>query len=220
MSGKTRPRAIPVAHRDVAEPHGLGQTPTSAVDGGGKAIDPPPELRRWDARRERRGPGGADRQGRRECRAYDAVTMRGRLRMREIVVSAALIATGGVASACGQSPQRTTQPAQRTVAPSRLVAPAAFARAIRRPGTVTINVHVPFAGRIAWTDLSVPYNRIAQEGSRLPGLDARLALYCRSGRMSAIAARTLASMGYRHIVELRGGMEAWSRSGRRLQTRR
>jgi len=37
--------------------------------------------------------------------------------------------------------------------------------------------------------------------------------------MSAIASRTLAQLGYRHVVELRGGMQAWTRSGRKLRQR-
>ena len=45
------------------------------------------------------------------------------------------------------------------------------------------------------------------------------AVYCRSGRMSAIAVRELARLGYGTIVELRGGMVAWEASGRRLLPR-
>ena len=36
--------------------------------------------------------------------------------------------------------------------------------------------------------------------------------------MSAIAAPALAALGYTHIIELRGGMEAWKASGRTLLT--
>jgi len=38
-------------------------------------------------------------------------------------------------------------------------------------------------------------------------------LYCRSGRMSAIAARRLVRLGYRDVWELAGGMDAWQRQG-------
>lgn len=100
--------------------------------------------------------------------------------------------------------------------PSRLVPPAAFATAVAEPPTVTINVHVPDAGSIAGTDLWIPFDRIDAQRSELPPRSTRLAVYCRSGRMSAIAVRTLAKLGFRDIVELRGGMEAWRASGRRL----
>jgi rhodanese-related sulfurtransferase len=41
-----------------------------------------------------------------------------------------------------------------------------------------------------------------------------------SGRMSAIAARTFARLGYRDLVELRGGMDAWSTTGHPLAATR
>ncbi|MDZ4234910.1 MAG: rhodanese-like domain-containing protein [Dietzia sp.] len=43
-----------------------------------------------------------------------------------------------------------------------------------------------------------------------------LAVYCRTGRMSTIAASTLANLGYPDVVELAGGMQAWQQSGRTL----
>lgn len=81
---------------------------------------------------------------------------------------------------------------------------------------MTINVHVPDAGSIARTDLSIPFDRILQSTAKLPPRSTRLAVYCRSGRMSAIAVRTLHGLGYARVVELRGGMDAWRASGRRL----
>lgn len=101
-------------------------------------------------------------------------------------------------------------------APSTLVSPAAFAKAVATPGTVTINVHVPDAGAIRGTDLRIPFDRIAQLRGRLPAKTARLAVYCRSGRMSAVAVQELRRLGYTRIVELRGGMDAWRQSGRTL----
>lgn len=102
-------------------------------------------------------------------------------------------------------------------APPRLVAPAAFAKAVAQKGTVTINVHVPDEGSLAGTDLWIPFDRVAASRTRLPATKTTpLAVYCRSGRMSAIAVRVLARLGYGNIVELRGGMVAWEASGRRL----
>jgi rhodanese-related sulfurtransferase len=57
-----------------------------------------------------------------------------------------------------------------------------------------INVHIPFEGDIADTDLSIPYDQIDQNLGSSPTKQDRL--YCRSGRMSAIAAQTLISLGY------------------------
>ena len=99
---------------------------------------------------------------------------------------------------------------------SRLVAPEEFAAAVSRPGVVTINVHVPDEGSIRGTDLWIPFDAVQARRDELPSPATPLAVYCRSGRMSAIAVETLARLGYEDVVELEGGMEAWERSGRRL----
>jgi phage shock protein E len=101
-------------------------------------------------------------------------------------------------------------------APSPLLPPASFAKAVKAPGTVTINVHVPDAGSIRGTDLSIPFDQIGSSKARLPARSTRLAVYCRSGTMSAIAVLTLRTLGFTRIVELRGGMNAWRQTGRTL----
>ena len=83
---------------------------------------------------------------------------------------------------------------------------------------MTINVHTPFEGRLPGTDLSIPFDRLGREAGRLPSRETEVAIYCRTGRMSALARRTLADLGYRRVVELRGGMLAWQASGRPLLT--
>lgn len=103
---------------------------------------------------------------------------------------------------------------QETAAPSVLLDPLLFAAVVGEPGRTTINVHVPFEGSIEGTDASIPFDQISTETARLPAdRGTPLAIYCRSGRMSAIAAAKIAGMGYRDVVELRGGMEAWAHAG-------
>lgn len=93
--------------------------------------------------------------------------------------------------------------------------PDEFAAAIAYQPRVTVNVHVPFEGTLTGTDLVISYNKIQQQAAELPtDRKTPLAIYCRSGRMSAIAAQSLAALGYTDIVELKGGMEAWHASGR------
>ncbi len=139
-----------------------------------------------------------------------------------------------VAGCAGQGGAAGTEPTNAPGAPSSsidmsmpamsgtassLLDPTAFAAAMKQPRTVVIDVHVPFEGKLNNGDLMIPYDQIAQYADELPAdRSTPLAIYCRSGNMSAIAAPVLAAMGYTDIVELRGGMQAWVADGRDLIT--
>lgn len=128
------------------------------------------------------------------------------------------------ASACGSvagepgaedpgAASATSSPSSATV----LLDPAGFAAAVAEPARFVLNVHVPDEGAISGTDADIPYDRIADRAAELPqDTGAPVAVYCKTGRMSAIAGTALRQLGYTDVVELRGGMDAWVADGRPL----
>lgn len=98
------------------------------------------------------------------------------------------------------------------------VTPAELNSMLTNKDFVFVNVHIPFAGNIASTDLSIPYDQIEQNLTQLPAdKNAKIVLYCRSGRMSAIAAEALVKLGYTNLWNLDGGMAAWEMAGFQIQ---
>ena len=79
-----------------------------------------------------------------------------------------------------------------------------------------INVHIPYAGDIPGTDVSIPFNEIGEKLD-LPK-DSKIVLYCRSGSMSRTAAETLVKLGYTNVFDLKNGMIRWQQEGNKITT--
>src|SRR5215212_11205114 len=108
--------------------------------------------------------------------------------------------TGETVTADGGSYQNVTSPELHAM--------------LKNKDFVFINVHIPLAGNISGTDLAIPYDEIEQNISQFPSdKNAKVVLYCRSGRMSEIAAEKLVSLGYSNIWNLKGGMADWEQAG-------
>ena len=91
---------------------------------------------------------------------------------------------------------------------------AGLAEMLRAKAFPLINVHIPYQGEIAGTDLFIPFDRIEANLDKLPAdKHARVVLYCRSGSMSATAARALVKRGYTDVWNLAEGMIGWERAG-------
>lgn len=136
------------------------------------------------------------------------------------VVIACSVALGGIALAgCSStsSPEASgsadTATAARPQVPEPLP-PAEFAAFIdEHPDVALINVHTPYEGHIDGTDAFVPFDQILDWDDLPADRSTTLAIYCRSGTMSATAAQELNAAGYTDIIDLAGGMRAWTDAG-------
>ena len=135
--------------------------------------------------------------------------------MTVVAIGLATAACAGVEPAT--STPRSDSAAAADAATVASLPPAEFATVLADDEVVVINVHVPDEGSIAGTDAAIPYDEVRARSAELPqDLDAPVAVYCKSGRMSAEAVAVLRDLGYTDVVELRGGMDAWAADDREL----
>jgi len=94
------------------------------------------------------------------------------------------------------------------------VTPMQLAAMLKQKDFFFVNVHIPYEGEIDPTDAQIPYDQTTQKLSKYPvDKQAKIVLYCRSGRMSSIAAKELVKAGYTNVWNLDGGMAAWETQG-------
>lgn len=135
--------------------------------------------------------------------------------MNKIILGLLVLLVATMLAACS-SQSATTTPTKINVAGGAYmnVAPAQLKQMLAAKDFVFINVHIPYVGEIAQTDTFIQYDQVEQNISKIPtDKNAKIFLYCQSGRMSAIAAETLIKQGYSNIWNLDGGMSAWESAG-------
>jgi len=120
------------------------------------------------------------------------------------------LGVGSVRATAGESPARVAVPGGGyTNVTSPLVR-----QMLEKKDFFFVNVHIPYEGEIAKTDAHIPFDQVEKLIHQFPAKkDAKILLYCQSGRMSDIAARTLVRLGYSNLWHLKGGMVDWSQQG-------
>lgn len=69
-------------------------------------------------------------------------------------------------------------------------------------------------GFIPGTDLNIDFREIKARHREIGAQpDDHVVVYCQSGHRSNIAAETLADLGYRHVYNVTGSMNAWLAAG-------
>ncbi len=85
---------------------------------------------------------------------------------------------------------------------------------------VLINVHVPYDGQIAGTDVHISYLEPEAIFAYLGNdLEVKVVVYCKSNYMALISADDLLEAGYVRVYYLDGGMRAWTTAGYELEER-
>ncbi len=93
-----------------------------------------------------------------------------------------------------------------------------FKKLLEEEDVFLLDVHVPEQRHIPGTDALIPFDKISLNLDKLPkDKNAKIAVYCRSGRMSAIASEELARLGYTKVYNLVGGVNEWKLKGYALE---
>ncbi len=98
------------------------------------------------------------------------------------------------------------------------------APSMAQKGFTLVDVRSPeehAGGFIPGTDFNIDFREIKARHRELgAGLSDHIVVYCQSGHRSNIAAETLADLGYSHVYNVSGSMNAWVAAGYPIETAR
>ena len=139
-----------------------------------------------------------------------------------VALAAALALTVGLAGCSGAPAVSVSQGPTATAAPQRATALAAsdFAAALKRPGTVILDVRTPAEFAQAHLPGAINIDVTGDFAAGMATLDPTrpYAVYCHSGNRSAAAVQAMSSAGFANVYDLDGGILAWQKSGGEVVT--
>lgn len=87
----------------------------------------------------------------------------------------------------------------------------------KQKGFVLVDVRSPdehMGGFIPGTDFNIDFREMQARHRELKANpDQHIVVYCQSGHRSNIAAETLMGLGYQHVYNVEGSMNAWEEAG-------
>lgn len=97
-----------------------------------------------------------------------------------------------------------------------------FEKVIAQPDAIVVDVRTPeeyAEGHIAGAvNIDWKAGHFAEQAEVLLDKDKTIALYCIHARRSKFAANELQKMGYKNVIELQDGLDAWINAGKPLET--
>ena len=119
---------------------------------------------------------------------------------------------------------RFNSPTEKTVSPIQTytdITSDELREMLKNKDFYLVNVHTPYEGEIEKTDAFISYDEIDKNLDKLPkDKNAKIVVYCRSGRMSAEASQKLTELGYTNVYNQILGMHDWQSKGYPLETKK
>jgi rhodanese-related sulfurtransferase len=128
------------------------------------------------------------------------------MKMKTLGFPIALCMLVGCMASPGPSPSPAMPAPGGTISPERARAMLADARVVLldvRTLTEFESGHIKGAALLPYSDIDA-----SSAAAAIPAKDAKIIVYCRSGRRSAIAQKALIGLGYGNVWDL-GGVDSW-----------